>query len=247
MDSLFEILGVEDGLSLSTLIFRLATLVAVYYALKFARSRLRVGGYFGDYQERLELWISRILVLFEPLAGLLIIYFLMRWQPGVAFLSLIVLLLVAFPRWRDYAYGILLRFDQGLTIGRQLQSGVGRGIISRRRRLGIQLQTQNGQQFIPYHLLYQEGFTLEGLDEATNFVTLELRANEENEIPDPKNFKSRLAILPFLDERHPPEVSRDMSSDRKLKLRLALLEADNVNDLARLFEEWGLNFKIYQK
>ncbi|MEM8586093.1 MAG: hypothetical protein AAGF87_17605 [Bacteroidota bacterium] len=247
MDRLFDILQVGEGMSITTLFVRFALLVATYWLLLFIRGRLRAGGYFGDYQAALNLWVDRILVLFEPLAGLLIIYFVMQWQPGVGLLSLTVLLLVAFPRWRDYAYGVLLRFDQGLTIGRQMHSAAGRGIVSKRRRLGIQLQTQKGQQFIPYHRLYQEGFTLEGIDEATNFVSLELRASEERELPDPNVFKSRLAILPFLDERHPPELSRDMSNGKKLKLRLALLEADCVNDLARLFEEWGLNFKISQK
>ncbi|MEL6805037.1 MAG: hypothetical protein AAFO91_14780 [Bacteroidota bacterium] len=247
MDRLFEILQVGDGLSITTLIIRLILLLAVYWMLRFIRSRLRVGGYFGDYQAKLNLWADRILVLFEPISGLLVFYFIMQWQPGIGLLSIIFIFIVSFPRWRDYAYGIVLRFDQGLVVGRQLQAVSGRGIISRRRRLGIQLQTPKGQQFIPYHILFQDGFILEGVDEATNFITLELRADDANELPDPYVFKSKLAILPFLDERHPPELSRYTNNDKKLQLRLALLEADNVNDLARLFEEWGLNFKISQK
>lgn len=247
MDLLKDIFSFGSGMTWGALLFRTLILIAGYWALKTIQGRLRQGGFFGNYQELFQRVVDLILVFFEPIAAMVIVASALQLNSGFGLLFLLLLLLAGYQRLRDYFYGILLHLNPSFSIGQQLRSPAGNGTISRQLRLGVQLQSSAGQQFVPYGHLYRDGYTLEGSEQSTNFVTLEVKPQEDDTELDTSQLLARLASLPYLDDRHPSESLRTRGPKNKLRVRLALVEADYLFELTSLLEEWGYRYNILQK
>ena len=247
MDLLKDIFSFGSGMTGSTLLFRTLLLIAGYWTLKTLQNRLRDGGFFGNYQQPILKAVNLILLFFEPIAVLVIAASALQLNSGFALLVMIILILAGYRRLQDYFYGFLLHLNPSFFVGQQLRSPAGTGTISRQLRLGVQLQTSTGQQFVPYGHLYRDGYTLEGTEQSTNFVSLELYATEEEEELSTHHILSRLASLPYLDDRHPTDAIKVDGQNKQLNVRLALVEADYLFELTALLEEWGYRFNILQK
>ena len=223
-------------------------LTALYFVLHFLNRILPKALVLGRFQQVIQNVTRRVLSLFELIALLILGSTFVLIQP--AFHGALVLLLITggFSHIKDYISGQLVRFNPAISVGKELKSPRQQGVITDIGRLGLQITTDEGLQFINYsRLIGEDGLSLSG-DEVGGFYQLKVVAKQEQTLQVSLiHFADRLADAPYLDWNHKVEVHPSIDQSGGLEAKILVKEEGHLYDLIKLIDEWGYTCEILHK
>lgn len=219
--------------------------VALFFLLRLANRLLSRTDNWGKTLGFVKKLVHYILLIYEPLALILIASAFVLINPPFHGLMMAMLLLLAFGHIRNYISGRLLLLNPLFEPGRRMSSGLAKGIITDIGRQGISLQTQDGIQFMRYAHLTSEGFTIDPGDEIGGYFNLEISWGETLNVNDPVlHFQDLLSTAPYLDRKYKPEMNIHLSSEDDFHVKVLLHEENHLYELLSLIKEWGYEGEV---
>ena len=223
-----------------TMIWLSALMIGIYIALRVLANFLKQTQYLRVIRPLLNRILKKILILYEPIALILLFgtFFLINplYHGGI----LLVPLIVGFSQVRNYLTGKLVQLDDNINTGTIIQVNEVQGIISREGIWGIHVQTREGIHFISYSQLLASGYTLITNKEIGKFSILNVTPPENsgnrNEII---TLMDLLTTTPYVDWNYKPDLSHTDRHSRSIRVRVFLRENSHIEALSRLMEEWG--------
>ena len=129
---------------LLTLIFLL-----MYFVHRILASVVIIGGWRSVLKE----FLSKAIILYEPIALLLIVSIFIVINPGFHGLICLLLIIISIKHLRNYINGKIIRTYRSIQLGRKLNIGQQDGIITDMGRFGLRIRSDEGLHYIPYHTL----------------------------------------------------------------------------------------------
>lgn len=223
-------------------------LIAVYFVLQFLQRVLRKTNFLGRFQEWACSLVHHLLLVYELIVILLLGAAFVLIYPAFHGLLLLILVIGGFSHIRNYISGRVMQFDGGVSIGKQLKIDTLQGIITHIGRLGLQLKTNKGSQFINYSKLMDEGYLLLSGKEIGGFYNLKISPeNIENGNNHLQRLIDLLATAPYLDTSHKTELLTNRDQDNQWNAKVLVKEESHLFDLIDLLREWGYVCKISKK
>lgn len=223
-----------------------AVLLLPYFVLRFS-NRLWPGAVRGvGIKGRIREGVHYLLTLYEPFILLVIAGLFVLVNPVLHGAMVLVLFLAGFSHVRNYISGRIVRFDESMNPGVQLQSRDMQGIISRLGNLGLHLKTLDGLYYISYSKLLADGYTLLSGEEMGGFFRLQIKTWQEGEEASraAAQLGDLLATTPYLDWNHPPEWIPAMEAGTPPEVRVLLREEQHLAELMQLMNEWGYGCEV---
>ena len=224
----------------------LLALAVFYLLLRFLHKRLIGINFFGKHQSRVQRIIHAILLVFEPLAMLILGIGFILINPLYNGLALGLMLLAGFNHFRNYANGRIVLFDKNIKAGTKIATGNLSGIISKMGRLGLRLKNEKGVHFINYSKLMSEGYLLRSGEEIGGYYKLKIFPKENEKISREK-IMDQLSAAPYLDWNIKPDLSFSKKKETQLNARVTVKEKSHLLDLLMLIEEWGYEAEVLEK
>jgi len=218
-----------------------AALLAPYLVLRFS-NRLWPRAVSGNsIKGRIKQALHYLLTLYEPFVILVIAGLFTLVNPFLHGMMLLILFLAGFSHVRNYISGRIVRFDEGINPGVQLQSRDIQGIVGRLGNLGLHLKTHDGLYYISYSKLLADGYTLLSGEEVSGFYRLQVKALDEaaNASRTTTQLSDLLATTPYIDWNHPPEWLLHKEAESMPQVRILLREEQHLPELIQLMHEWG--------
>ena len=223
-------------------------LVVLYFSLHFINRILPKATILRKFRKSAQRITQRILSLFELIALLILGSTFILVNPIFHGALIFVLIIGGFSHIRDYISGQLIRFNPAIAIGTQLNSPHKQGVITNIGRLGLQLNTDQGVQFINYSRLTGENeLSLSG-DGVGGFYRLKITPKpEQKQQVSLAHFADRLADAPYLDWNHKAEIHPSVDQLKGFDATILVKEKSHLYDLIKLIDEWGYTCEILQK
>ena len=215
-------------------------LFILYFILLFAKQILTNTQYLGNIRLPLLSSIERILIFYEPIVILLLGSAFVLINPISHGMWVALLLIAGFSHVKNYISGRILQLDKGITIGNRIKVDSQKGIISAIDRLGIQLNTDKGTQYLNYSKLSDDGFMLLSGDEVGGNYNLKISPKEYNDrLNYPIQLMDLFTTTPFLDWSHRPKIGEPSGEQHSMTVKVMIREDAHLPDLLRLIEERG--------
>lgn len=228
----------------------LAALVlsALWFVLQYLTDFLKKTQFLGQFQASAANGIWYISLIYEPMVLLILGSIFVLINPIFHGLIMGLVFIVSFDGIKNYASGRIIQFDNSLSVGNRMSVKDLQGIISKTGRLGLQLRTNRGLQFIPYTQLYSSGFMVLSGEEIGGFYQLKIFPLETN---DKINYKIKLtdllATVPYIDKNHKPEILQSNEVPNQLNAKILVKEENHLHELISLIHERGFNCKLSKK
>lgn len=185
--------------------------------------------------------VRYIQMLYEPLAILLAATLFFLVHPVSNGLLLLLIGLATFSHIRNYFSGKLIALQSNLHVGIRIRVGDKQGRISHLGRLGIRLQSNDGQHYLNYGQLLAAGYTLVSGQEVGGLYQLRVtpqQAMQKTQLMD------LLVTVPYLDWNYTPEILPSAAHPGSYETRVLLREEDHLQELTRLVLEWGFQCEV---
>ena len=222
--------------------------VVVYFVLTILLRVLSKVNLLGHYQSLFERVIRNILLVYEPLAIILLVCYFVLINPPLHGLSVAAILALGFGFFKDYFIGRVVQLDNNMYVGTRIGVGDRKGIVSRSSRTGLYLKTGKGAHFFSYSQLYKDGFTVFSGEEAGGFYHLKISPIE---FDDKQNYinllTDSLATAPYLNWNYKFEVLPNRETDGQFDVKVFVKEESHFYELVQLIKEWGYNCKTHKK
>lgn len=215
-------------------------LLALFFALKFIDRLLDKASFLGRWQLPAIRAVRYLLLVYEPLALILVGGIFVLINPVFHGLLLTLLFLSAFTHLRNYVAGRVIQMDHHIDRGSRLRAGDIEGVVLEMGRLGMQIQTKEGLFHLTYARLLTSGYTLISGDEIGGFYQLRISPKEaDNKGRHQQQLQQLLVTAPYLDWNHKPEVTVLDDDAQQLEARVLVREENHLYDLMALIREWG--------
>lgn len=219
--------------------------VALFFLLRAGDKLLYRTDNWGKTLSVVKKWVHYTLLIYEPIALILIASAFVLINPPFHGLMILMVLLLAFGHVRNYISGRLLLLNPLFEPGRHMHSGDAKGIITHIGRQGISLQTQDGISFVRYAHLTAQGFTIDPGDEIGGYFSLKISWEESLNVSDPvMHFQDLLSTAPYLDRNYKPEISAHLTREDELQAKVLLHEENHLYELLSLIKEWGYEGEV---
>ena len=197
-------------------------------------------------QSRINRLLHKINLLYEPIAAFILISVFVLIDPFNHGLFVGLILLVAFPHFKNYLSGRLVAFNSGIKKGELLRSGSLTGIISKQGRLGLYLQTPKGNHYINYSNLLANGYTLISDEEVGGYYHLIIQSKDKEILPENmlNNLADRMVMAPYQTPGHKPELFISGENSDQIKARVMVKEERHLQEFISLITEWGYTCSI---
>ena len=227
---------------------RTAILLAGFYiTLQFIYRLLKGTAFLGPFQHRLKSLVFSLLLIYEPLAILLMLGTFILVKPVLHGILVAIFFLLAFRQLIYYVSGRIVLFDDAITVGNRLSLQNSTGVIAVTGRMGIKLRTTKGLHFINHSRLLSEGYTLMSGRQFGGFYELKISMPEaENKVAKTEDLLDKLITTPYLDWNHKPELQPN-DDPNILLARLMVREETHFHELYALLEGWGYKCEILKK
>ena len=227
-------------------------LVVFWFVLLFFRDVFKRTRWFGKSQDTVQRGMDILLLLFEPLATLLLIGVFVFVNPWLHGLTVLLILGGGFNHFRNYLSGRIVRFDKKISVGKSIKTDNTQGIIDSRERLGLKIKTSKGIQFIGYSNLLKNGYMLLADKEIGGFYHLRITPEENNETKNHLQYLFDLLVTtPFIDHSFKPEFieTEDKDKDKAdaISMQVSVREKTHLSELTNLIKERGYLCKILKK
>jgi len=232
-------------------LFKIAILLVIFwFVLLFFRDIFKRTRWFGKSQEAVQYGMDVLLLLFEPLAILLLLgkfVFINFWLHG---LVVLLVLVGGFNHFRNYLSGRIVRFDKKIAVGKSIKTEKIQGIIDNRERLGLRIKTGKGIQFIGYSNLLKNGYMLLPDKEIGGFYHLRITPEDSNQTKNHLQYLFDLLVTtPFIDRSFKPEFIETEEKDKAdvISMQGSVREKTHLSELTNLINERGYLCKILKK
>ena len=215
-------------------------LLALFFALQFLDRMLKRAAFLGSWQDPAQKTVRYLLLIYEPLALILLGGIFVLINPIFHGLLLAILLLTSFTHLRNYIAGRVVQLDHHIDRGSQIRSGDIEGVVLEMGRLGVQIQTKEGLYHLTYVKLLTNGYTLMAGEEIGGFYHLHISPkDEESKVRHLQFLQNSFVTVPYLDWNHKPELTTLDDQANKLQARVLVREESHLYDLITLIKEWG--------
>ena len=215
--------------------------IGLFLLLQLAEQRLTRILLPASIQVRINRLLHKIILVYEPVAAFILISVFVLVDPFHHGLFVGLILLVTFPHFKNYMSGRLAGFNSGIKKGELLRCGELSGIISKLGRLGLYLQTHQGNHFVSYSNLLAEGYTLISEEEIGGFYHLNIQSlnNEDSTETQLNDLSDRMVMAPYQAPGHKPELFISGENSDQLTARVMVKEERHLQEFISLIMEWG--------
>ncbi|HHM20690.1 MAG TPA: hypothetical protein ENJ20_01590 [Bacteroidetes bacterium] len=225
----------------------LALLITLFFVLRFLGRWLANVGLWGKYHEGVLRTVSFILLIYEPVALLILTVGFIFINPVYHGVGVGLLLVVGFSHLRDYLHGWIVRSDGRITTDVQMSTANLEGIVSATGRLGLRLKNNQGLHYVPYSKLLRQGFVLHHGEQLGGFYKLKIYPKEaEDKIEEGGIIIDRLISAPYLDWERKPDIDFSDKNKKQLYARISVKEEGQLYELMALIDEWGYETEIVE-
>ncbi len=225
----------EFTTSWSDLFIGVLIMAAIYILLIFLASFTKQSYFTGNNGEAISRRLKTAIVIFEPLAIIILLVIFILIRPALHGLAVGIILLLAYFPLRNYIDGRLFLMNNKIEKGQHLKVGEVDGILQRVGRLGIVLRTGEGTRFVNYSTLIRDGYTMLKDDTSGGFHRLSLTL-AETDTPEKqyRTFENKLLDCPYLDWTYKPEFEMGNHPDEPQQLKFLL----NKDKHLEYFKQW---------
>lgn len=225
-------------------------LVIFWFVLLFLKNIFIRTRWFGKSQDSVQRGMDILLLLFEPLAILLLLGVFVFINPWLYGLIVSLVLVGGFNHFRNYLSGRIVRFDKKIEEGKSIKTEKVQGIIDSRERLGLRIKTGKGIQFVGYSNLLKNGYMLLADKEIGGFYHLRITPEESNQTNNHLQYLFDLLVTtPFIDRSFKPEFLETEDKDKAevISMQVSVREKTHLSELTNLIKERGYLCKILKK
>lgn len=227
------------------LIFWTILLTLLYGGLLFLRKIINNISFVGRLRSMVRKFLDAFLILFEPIGLLVLVSIFIMIKPAFHGLMIGILGILGFEHIRNYFHGRLMMSNQALRIGRLIKIRNEEGIITELGRLGIEVRSDDGVHYLPYHALVKNGYVLSSGDKIGGYYHLMIEPMTQSaNINHFMELSDILTSSPYVDGDHKPEINRSIGSDHKMQAKILVKEEGHVHDLIAVLEENGYQSAI---
>ncbi|MEZ4827825.1 MAG: hypothetical protein R3C61_16295 [Bacteroidia bacterium] len=224
-------------------------LLALYIALRLTRRFLDNSPIARNIRKPVNDLITQLLVLYEPLAIILLAGTFIFINPGFHGALILFILIIGFAHIRNYISGKLLWFSETFQEGKMVETGKIKGIITRKGNLGTYIRTPEGMHYVSYSRIFAEGYTLisdnQTVGEYSLLEVTPMVKPEKGEKSDVfQSFHNQWVNNPFINRNYKPEITYQNGN---LVVKAFFREKNHIRDLVRLIGEWGYSCKILEE
>lgn len=182
--------------------------------------------------------LDNFLLIYEPLALLLLLSVLIAVKPIIVLPIVIILLVISHKHWRNYISRSVVLINNRVKSQVHLISGDIEGKVIGLRRLGIDVQTQKGIHNISYQSLLDNGYTISEGERISRLYVLDMVV-PENTQSNPSSFlMDKLASTPYIDWKTTPQIEVRGIDNDKVSLEVVLRDKSHLDEVVSLLREW---------
>ena len=220
-------------------------LFLIYLALLVLKLLLDRFDLLGSNQKRVNTALHYLLLIYEPVAGLLLASVFVMVSPRMNGLILLLSLILGGGYFKNYIAGRFICRDESFGKGKRIAVNGTEGVIYEPERFGVQIQTKRGRHFVSYSKMAGEGYTILGGEQIGETLHLSLAANNTKNRKNHKEYLAdRLASVPYLDRLQKPILEISEEDPDKIQVHLPVRDANQSGDLRRLLNDWGYSCKV---
>lgn len=191
--------------------------------------------------------LDNFLLIYEPLTLLILLSALIAVKPVIVAPLVIILLVISHKHWRNYISRSVVLINNRVKPQVQLISGQVEGKVIGLRRLGIEIQTQQGIHNISYQSLLDNGYTISEGERISRLYVLDMII-PENSKSDPSTFlMDHLANTPYIDWKTAPQIEVRGIDNDKVSLKIVLRDKSHLDEVVSLLHEWRYSSITVQK
>ena len=223
-------------------------LLLFYVGLRILKLLLDRFNLLGSFQKRINEALYYLLLIYEPLAGLILASVFVMVAPRMNGLIVLLMLILGGGYFKNYLSGRFLKRNKSLVKGTRVAINDIEGVIYDAERFGIQLQTERGQHFLSYSKMLTDGYTVLGGERVGSIFHLKITAdNTEKKINHKEYLMDRLASTPYLDRIQKPILEVSGKDSNSIDALIPVKEASHLADLRTLLNDWGYSCESFKK
>jgi len=222
-------------------LFLLIVVLGLFYLLLFFIRRIIPSlSFLGRLRSPFRKFLDKVIILYEPLAILLITAVFVMIKPGFHGLMVGALTLFSLDHVRNYFQGRLYLTNSTLKVGRRIKVNGSEGVIVKLGRFGVDVRTDEGLSFLPYQTLIKNGYVMSSGDKIGGYYHLTISPEEDDESKTVLSDVTHLLISsPYVDGDHKPEITRSLTQTGEINIKLLVKEESHLHDLISLLREHG--------
>ena len=182
--------------------------------------------------------IDNFLLIYEPLALLLLLSALIGVKPSMILPVVVILLIISHRHWRNYISRTVVLINKRIKPGVHIHSGNVEGKVINFGRLGTEIQTQKGIFVMSYQTLLDNGFTISEGDEVSRLYSIQMSTIGGGSIESTTVLLDHLANTPYIDWSSPPEIEEAGIDKNNITLRVVLRDKSHLDEIVSLLKEW---------
>lgn len=182
--------------------------------------------------------IDNFLLIYEPLALLLLLSALIGVKPTMILPIVVILLIISHKLWRNYISRTVVMINKGIKSGVHIHSGGIDGKVIKFGKLGTEIQTQKGIHVMSYQSLLDNGYTISEGDTISRLYTILFRNDIEGNKDPETRLLDQLANTPYIDWSSAPEIEVSGIDKDNITLRVVLRDKSHLDEIVFLLREW---------
>lgn len=223
-------------------------LLLFYVGLRILKLLLDRFNLLGSIQRRVNATLHYLLLIYEPLAGLVLASVFVMVAPRMNGLIVLLMLILGGGYFKNYISGRFLRRNKSLVNGTRISVNNVEGVIYEPELFGVQLQTERGRHFLNYSKMLADGYTILGGERVGSIFHLKITAdNSEKKTNHKEYLMDRLASTPYLDRIQKPILEVSGKDSNQIEARISVKEANHLADLRLLLNGWGYSCESLKK
>ncbi len=224
MDNYYQLNTWEGLLSLVIL------LTALYWLIKGLLFLLKELGKRTVTNRNTQQFIKKSLIVYKPIAAVIIVLDFMAINYITHSLLLIVLGVFGYKHVKNYLNGVFLKLNPLMTSGAQMTFQNTIGEIKRLLTFGLILSTEKGEHFVNYSVIEEQGFAINSHKHSALRQTLFIESELEKE-----TLLDMLFDNPILNFKEPPVLNAS-EKEAVHKLQFTLETGASTEDLTAFFK-----------
>lgn len=182
--------------------------------------------------------IVNFLLIYEPLAVLLLLSVLIGVKPSMMLPIVTILLIVSHKHWRNYISRTVVMINKRIKYGVHIHSGDVDGKVIKFGRLGTEIHTRKGIHVISYQSLLDNGYTISEGDEISRLYTIHMKTEGDKINDIESKLLDHLANTPYIDWSTSPEIEMSGVEKGKIILKVVLRDKSHLDEIVSLLQEW---------
>ncbi len=189
--------------------------------------------------------IKLILLIYEPLALVLLLGLFVMISPWVHGIIIAIVLLGTTGQIRNFFEGSVILSDPKVIVGAPLVIGNTRGNVTKLGRLGLYLRNQKGLHFVNYATMLRKGYTHSTEHTSKGHYQLSvLDDRKDKKPPIGTALEQLISTSPYIEAADQPYIRVHKTEDNRAIVRLTVRNIEHLEDLTALLQDQGFKIDI---